>query len=120
MTNTPKVVKVIGTRPSHIPTDWPIFNAPRPLYGEPTWTGDFIHGVFYATVDPTDPYGPGFIIRNADLDAWQLEWVSEEEVVIEAMQWLTSEYPIEAKEIDPADPEHREWLIASWRDNQKR
>ncbi len=117
--NQPKQVKVIGTRPDHIPADWPIFNAPRPLYGEPTWTGDFIHGIFYATIDPSDSYGPGFITRNAELDAWELVWVSEEQAVIEAMQQLTDEYPVEATEIDPADPEHREWLVGWWVGRQR-
>ncbi len=119
MNNQPKQVKVIGTRPSHIPPGWPVYNAPRPLYGEPTWTGDFIHGIFYATVDPLYEYSSGLITRNADADAWELIWVSEEQAVIEAMQRMTDEYPNEAAEIDPMDPEHREWLVASWRERQR-
>ena len=119
MTKQPRLVKIIGIRPAHIPEGWPIFNAPRPLYGEPTWEGRFIHGVFYATLDPTEPYSPGFITRNAELDAWELVYVSEVEAVVETMQRLTNEYPVEAAEIDPADPEHREWLIERWRDNQR-
>ena len=115
----PRQVKVIGSRPTHIHASWPIFNAPRPLYGEPIWTGDFIHGIFYATVNPADNCGTEFIQRNADLDAWELIWVSEEEAVVEAMQRLTDEYPTEAAEIDPADPEHREWLVASWVERQR-
>ena len=119
MAKQPKLVKVIGTRPDHIPEGWPIYNAPRPLYGEPTWTGDFIHGIFYAAVDPADDYGARFIQCNTNLDAWQLEWVSEEEAVVEAMQRLTDEYPVEAAEIDPADPDHRKWLVASWVERQR-
>ncbi len=127
MTKQPKQIKVIGSRPAHpstssgfgIPTGWPIYNAPRPLYGDPTWTGDFIHGIFYATVDPSDPYGPGFIQRNAELDAWELVWVSEEEAVAESMARLVVEYPVEATEIDPEDLEHREWLITSFLERQR-
>ncbi len=115
----PKQVKVIGTRPTHIPTGWPIFNAPRPLYEEPTWTGDFIHGIFYAAVDPDDLYGTDFIKRNADLDAWQLEWVSEEEVIEEALTYYRDKFPTIYSNIDATDKDHRGMLIDGWLQRQR-
>ena len=118
MTTQPKQVKVIGTRPTQAPTGWPIFNAPRPLYGDPTWTGDFIHGIFYATVDPTDPYGPGFIQRNAELDAWELVWVSEEEAIGESLDYYREKLPKLYANIDPYDKDHRGMLIDGWRERQ--
>ena len=117
---SPKFVKVIGSRPSHIPADWPIFNAPRPLYGEPTWTGDFIHGIFYSTVDPSDSYGPGFISRNADLDAWQLEWISEEEAIEESLIYYRDRLPKLYVNINPTDKDHRGMLIDGWLERQRR
>ena len=35
--------------------DWAVWNAPRPLYGDECWEGDFRHGIFYAAVRRDDP-----------------------------------------------------------------
>ena len=44
-----------GPQPGTFPWDggWVIVNAPRPLAGPQTWTGQFRHGVFYAA-GPTE------------------------------------------------------------------
>ena len=57
-------IATIGTRPTHtpdgtpIPADWPIHNAPRPLYGQITWVQPNApfraFGWFFAAVDPTE------------------------------------------------------------------
>lgn len=114
-----KVVRIIGTRPTQAPTGWAVYNAPRPLYGEPTWTGDFVHGIFYSTIDPTDDLAAKFAERNAELDAWVLEWVSEEQAITETLARYQAEFPAEVAEIDPADPDHREWLLDCFRENQR-
>lgn len=64
-------------RPQHIPNDWTIYNAPRPLYGNECWEGDFVHGRFYAAVEPQSKYHQ----LNQELDGWPCVWISKEEVV---------------------------------------
>jgi hypothetical protein len=46
-----------------------IVNAPRPLAGPRTWTGEFRHGVFYASGDPDADNGRLQRSWDAD-DAW--------------------------------------------------
>ncbi len=72
---------VIGERPSNAPEGWTVWNAPRPLYGEIVWHGDFVKGCFYAATNPDaaeymDVRGQE--IRNRDLDACQIEWVTRD------------------------------------------
>ncbi len=60
--------------------DWSVWNAPRPLVGQHTWTGPFRHGIFYAAV-----------VRNADHDrfaqlnirddAYPVELVTDQQIV---------------------------------------
>ncbi len=119
MTTTCKQVTVIGNRPTQAPDGWSIFNAPRPLCGDTQWTGDFVHGIFYVAVDPADDYAAGFIACNANLDAWQLEYTTEEVAVTEMLSEYQATYPDEVNEIDPADPEHRQWLLDCFWDKQR-
>lgn len=60
--------------------DYLIFNAPRPLCGDPSWTGDFIHGCHYCAIDPNDEYSPAFIDQTIRLDGHLLQWVSENDL----------------------------------------
>ena len=57
-----------------------IFNAARPLHGQITWQGDFIHGVFYAAVDKDFAQSKVIIERNVNLDGHILQFVTESEV----------------------------------------
>jgi len=67
-----KKIHIIDSRPAIIPRDWKIINAPRPLWGNQTWRGEFRHGIFYAGLDPNDT-NHEIDIKNADnLDAWEL------------------------------------------------
>ena len=61
--------------------DWPIYNAPRPLYGTVTWQGDFVSGIFYAAIDPEDGFGHDMEDQNLALDARVLEYLTEDEAV---------------------------------------
>jgi hypothetical protein len=48
---------------------WFICNAPRPIYGTETWQGNFVSGVFYAAIDPTDTQAAWMLQRNIELQA---------------------------------------------------
>lgn len=104
----------IGTRPADIPQDWPIHNAPRPLYGTKTWEGDFIHGRFYAAIDPIEEFGEGWAKRNEDLDAYELVFISWEQAVNEAYQWYCDNLPKVAPKINLDDKEHQRMIITGW------
>jgi len=85
--------RVIGTRPEDVPAGWPIFNAPRPLVGTMAWNGDFIHGRFYVAVDLSDAiYAKTMIKRNIELDAWLIEYITEEEASQSVIDYYSSKY----------------------------
>jgi hypothetical protein len=98
----PKIYHVKGTRPTRTPAgdpisaDWLIFNAPRPLYGELTWEGPFLHGTFYAA---SAPRTLEFHYENIDLDGWLLEWHTEAEIIA----WVTAEYTRKIGKFDATD-----------------
>jgi hypothetical protein len=52
---------------------WVVWNAPRPLYGEVTWTGRFVRGVLYAA-GPRDQYER----LNAQQDACEIVMVDND------------------------------------------
>lgn len=66
------------------PEDYAIFNAPRPLIGDATWQGSFIHGIFYAGVYTVGKNAKHFIQRCAELDAVVFDFVTDEEVYAKA------------------------------------
>ena len=72
---------------AYLERGWTVYNAPRPLYGHETWTGDFRHGVLYAAVapegDPADEFGdaPMFHKCNQDLDGHICQIVTEADVM---------------------------------------
>lgn len=73
---------IVGGILFHIgePGDYAIFNAPRPLIGNVTWQGSFLHGVFYAGVYTNEKDAAFFIQRCADLDAVVFDFVTDAEV----------------------------------------
>lgn len=82
---------VFAARPSDVPAEWVIFNAPRPLYGDMEWRGDFLHGVFYVAVNPDDRYAEERIKRNLELDAWVVHYHDRSE----ARAWAAEHYAVE-------------------------
>ena len=69
--------------PEDAPPGALIFNAPRPLCGHITWTGDFVLGRFYALVLPPGAGGEGparqwMVSDNHALRATVLRLVTEE------------------------------------------
>ncbi len=59
-------------RPDFVPDGWVIWNAPRPMYGSELpsknmareWRGDFLTGIWYAAVNPEDPYAADWTTHN--------------------------------------------------------
>lgn len=70
-----------------VPDGWMIVNAPRPLAGEKTWTGQFRHGVFYAAGPNQMPAGGRDreqavrIVASWDADdAWPVVFTTNAEI----------------------------------------
>ena len=59
-----------------VPDGWLIVNAPRPLLGEQTWTGQFRHGTFYAA---SPEIRGGSFGWKAD-DAWLVRFITDADV----------------------------------------
>ena len=82
-----------------------MYNAPRPLYGELNWKGPFLHGVFYAAMNPVGEYAQMYREFNETMDAWPVEWVTEPE----ARRWLTEHTRIPSWKIHDSDS-HGIWV----------
>ena len=70
-----------------VPDGWLIVNAPRPLAGQQTWTGQFRHGTFYAA---SPEIREGIFGWEAD-DAWLITFTSNEEIRVKCAA-LAAEY----------------------------
>lgn len=68
------IMPLLESFPLQCPAGWIVFNAPRPLFGTECWQGQFRHGVFYAAINPSDPYAQQWIRENAYLDGWVCEY----------------------------------------------
>lgn len=115
-----KTIIRIADRPTDIPQDWPIHNAPRPLYGTQTWQGDFVHGVFYAAIDPADEFAPGWLTRNEDLDAYELVYMTREQAIEAALNYYREQFPKIYPKIQADDKEHQRMIIAGWIKNRNK
>ena len=62
----PVVVRFSDEPPA---SDWYLFNAPRPLSGDGAWEGDWLAGVFYASVNPQGLEAGRHIRDNRDAQA---------------------------------------------------
>jgi hypothetical protein len=93
-----------------------IFNAPRPLWGTREWEGDFLHGIFYVAVDPTDARAEMMIKQNAELDGWLCEYVTMEQVRAWAAQ-IAAERGYDRKDVDSlSDQDLQNWYLdCNWR-----
>lgn len=133
---TPKTKKavVIGVRPTatptgkEIPADWPMFNAPRPLYGQITFqtydVGFRTFGWFFGVIDPNDEYSHGrrgFIAENVSLDARELVFVTEGQCIDRGVETLKADprrYDSAGVNFDELadNPRYRGWLIQKGRE----
>lgn len=64
-----------------VPEGWIVYNAPRPLMGHEGWSGEFVHGIFYAAVNPEGEYAEVYVKRNQELDGHIVRWVTKGEVL---------------------------------------
>jgi len=120
MSDTYKTYHVKGERPAilsgaslSVPEHWLIFNAPRPLYASyiqypvyAEWKGNFLHGVFYAAVDPE---AVEIIGENIKLDGWVLQWHNEAEINAWVKKYYGETYPgttIDYDNFDQRDFDH--------------
>jgi N12 class adenine-specific DNA methylase len=74
------IIRLLDPRPEDVPSDYLIFNAPRPLLGDKDWTGDFLHGIFYAAIDITSASADRTIQDIIDLDGWLCEYVTQADI----------------------------------------
>lgn len=79
-------------RPDMFPDDWIVFNAPRPICGHRTMEGTFMHGIFYAGVDPEGEYALDFITNNWRLDADPVQFVTDEEMIALGKKYATEHH----------------------------
>lgn len=87
-TPTVYVHRSTWTLPAGVGDNWLIANAPRPLAGAVTWTGDFRHGSFYAATSVDDlavieswtaaDGWPVVVVDNADVERRVLEFAAAE------------------------------------------
>ena len=83
-----EVIYVVGARPSDVPEEWVIFNAPRPLYGQLVWEDtDAPCGWFHAAVYLNGERGPTWVVSNKRMDARVLFYISYQE-----FKGMVSEY----------------------------
>jgi len=121
-----KVRKAVGERPGNVPSHFIIYNAPRALYGQMNWTGDYLFGVFFAAVDPTDQFSGGFAENNRRLDAFIVEYVSQDEFQKIVMDFAINLYKENHLTFDPIQARQNgdwRWLeenvIDGWREGEK-
>ncbi len=82
----------VNQAPLNVPPNWIVFNAPRPLYGDREWQGDFLHGRFYAAVDPNGDKAEWCIKENKSLDAWVYQFVDAETMRAMVRQYYIDGY----------------------------
>lgn len=120
-------IATIGTRPTHtpdgtpIPADWPIHNAPRPLYGQITWVQPNApfraFGWFFAAVDPTEQWSQGeygYIEENRRLDARALVFVSDEQAFQRGVEHLRQMYGARLDDFEAMvnNPKYRDSFVS--------
>lgn len=86
------VVFTTSEPPVETKNGWLVLNASRPLYGTKVWQGEFLEGIFYAAIDPSDqPYSDDALYESLMLDARPVVHITEAEVVEWVKQWCERE-----------------------------
>ena len=70
--------RLVEVMPVEVEEGWLVMNAPRPLLGTQTMTGDFVTGRFYAAIAPDDLLADKYVEENRKLDARLLVAVSRD------------------------------------------
>lgn len=107
---------LLGNRPQNVPADWPIYSAPRPLYGDMEWRDGGGAGFFYVAVNPTGERAAWMNEQNARNGAELFIYVGEEEAYSAGRQQLIDLYS-ERGQLDADrqavldDPDSRTWIV---------
>ena len=111
-----KIRKIIRERPTDIPKDWWIMNAPRPLWGNKQWTGEFLCGVYYVALDLDGELYQDRVEYNKSMDATILEFISRQEVVDEMLAYYQDRPKAweKLKGYDFSDSNVQDQLIETW------
>jgi hypothetical protein len=99
------------------PPHWRIYNAARPLPGSIEWTGEFLHGVFYAAIDPDDDRADWMEERCLSLDGHLVTFVPKDEVVQWVHAYYAKEYP--RTKIDWDNVDYKD-MVMSWLNYHRR
>ena len=87
---------VIGVKPDHdLPERSIVYNAPRPIYGQVQWTGDFISGVFYTMTDPAHTEAENWDELNRQNDATVLVYFTKDEALAKTIAYYINTYGVE-------------------------
>ena len=110
--------RLLAVRPTQtpageeIPAQAIIFNAPREVFGEPHWVGDFCSGIFYAALAEDHPRHADLVRINYQQNAVILMYVTDEEARAEVRAYLIREYgEVYNEEVD------EELFEEYWRNN---
>lgn len=71
-----------------VPEGWIVYNAPRPLMGHEGWSGEFVHGIFYAAVNPESKDADFYNKHNQAVDGHIVKWVTKGDV----LEWVRRKF----------------------------
>lgn len=100
--------RMVVVMPVEVSEGWVVMNAPRPLVGNETMSGDFLTGRFYAAIDPADYMADKFVEKNRELDARLVVVVSKDTQMEMAM--AGNKYRNQYLEMDT----DKRWEQLSW------
>lgn len=91
-------------------------NAPRPLWGNKHWQGDFVCGVFYVALDPASELHLDRLEHNHTQDATILEYITQQWVVDEMIAYYQAQPKLwhRLKDHDFNDPDTQKQLVDTW------
>lgn len=105
---------VVGERPADVPPGWIICNAPRPIFGDKLWLGDFITGRFYAAFDPQRAGADALYTLNCQNDATVIGYITEDAAIERGRAIILERYPASAEVAAIVnDPASKSWLIST-------
>jgi hypothetical protein len=93
--------------PESVPSNWIIFNTTRPLVGTKTFeNASYLHGRFYAAIDPSDEFASQYIKSDISLDGYVIKIISDDLLSKMVKNTIPEKY-LEALERLPADKQNQ-------------
>lgn len=83
---------VCESLPENLPKDWLVMNAPRPILGDQIAQGAFMHGVYYAAINPSVEFAQDLVRRNLMDDARVVFVASKVTQEAMALETISPEY----------------------------